>query len=125
MFKHCMTNILNFACQACLCIWPPRQTFVDKHILLVNGLKNIFCSSQAKNVSQAHVCVMAKSTNIMFDRQKFKCFSSNAFSFLGGDSIYWDTGCAIFLGYFFSCKINFWVYFVACNKFLGIVLSLE
>ena len=22
----------------------------------------------------------------------------------------WDTGCAIFLGYFFGWKINFWVY---------------
>ena len=31
----------------------------------------------------------------------------------------WDTGCAIFLGYFFGWKINFWVYFLACNKFLG------
>ena len=42
----------------------------------------------------------------------------------GGTSIDWDTGCAI-LGYFFSWKINFWVYFIACNKFLGQDFSLE
>ena len=30
-----------------------------------------------------------------------------------------------FLGYFFGKKINFWVYFIACNKFLGQVFSLE
>ena len=37
----------------------------------------------------------------------------------------WDTGCAIFLGYFFGWKISFWVYFIACNKFLGQDFSLE
>ena len=31
----------------------------------------------------------------------------------GGTPIYWEKGCAIFLGYFFNWKINFWVYFVA------------
>ena len=30
-----------------------------------------------------------------------------------------------FLGYFFGWKINFWVYFIACNKFLGQDFSLE
>ena len=30
-----------------------------------------------------------------------------------------------FLRELFSWKINFWVYFVACNKFLGQVFSLE
>ena len=50
----------------------------------------------------------------------------NANILLGGVTpIYWDTGCAIFLGYFFGWKINFWVYFVACNKFLGQFFSLE
>ena len=38
--------------------------------------------------------------------------------------IHWDTGCAIFW-VLFSMKINFWVYFVACNKFLDLVFSLE
>ena len=37
----------------------------------------------------------------------------------------WDTGCAIFLGYFFGWKIHFWVYFIACNKFLGQDFNLE
>ena len=43
----------------------------------------------------------------------------------GGTPIYWEKGCAIFLGYFFNWKINFWVYFVACNKFLGLVFGFE
>ena len=30
-----------------------------------------------------------------------------------------------FLGYFLGWKINFWVYFIACNKFLGQDFSLE
>ena len=34
-------------------------------------------------------------------------------------------GMCHFLGYFFSLKINFWVYFIACNKFLGQDFSLE
>ena len=43
----------------------------------------------------------------------------------GVTPIYWDTGCAIFLGYFFGWKINFCIYFAACNKFLGQFFSLE
>ena len=43
----------------------------------------------------------------------------------GVTPINWDTGCDIFLGYFVGLKINFWVYFVACNKFLGHFFSLE
>ena len=43
----------------------------------------------------------------------------------GVTSIDWEMGCAIFLGYFISWKINFWVYFIACNKFLGQDFSLE
>ena len=37
----------------------------------------------------------------------------------------WDMRCAIFEGTFFGWKINFWVYFIACNKFLGQDFSLE
>ena len=44
---------------------------------------------------------------------------------VGVTPIDWDTGCAIFLGYLFSWKINFWVYFIACNKFLGQDFNLE
>ena len=39
--------------------------------------------------------------------------------------IYWNTGCAILLGYFFAWKINFWAYFVACNILLGEFLTLK
>ena len=64
-YKRCLTNISNFACNAYLYVWLPRQTLFDKHILLVNifeAFQNMFCLSQAKNVCQAHVCVMAKPT---------------------------------------------------------------
>ena len=45
---------------------------------------------------------------------------------LGGITpIDWDTQCAIFLGYFFGWKINFWVYFIACNKFWVKILALN
>ena len=63
-----MTNISNFVCQACFLVWPPRQTLLDKHILLVN-FQNVFCLSQAENVCQAHVCVMAKLANTALDKQ--------------------------------------------------------
>ena len=56
MYKHCLTNSSNFACQAYQCVWQPRQTFLDNHILLVN-FKNIFLT---KNVCQAHIRVMTK-----------------------------------------------------------------
>ena len=42
-----------------------------------------------------------------------------------GTAIDWGTRCAIFLDYFFGSKINSWVYFIACNKFLGQDFSLE
>ena len=37
----------------------------------------------------------------------------------GGSSHRLGYGMCHFLGYFFSWKINFWVYFIACNKFLA------
>ena len=37
----------------------------------------------------------------------------------GVTPIDWNTGCAIFLGYFFGWKINFWVKILVLNKFLG------
>ena len=43
----------------------------------------------------------------------------------GGDSHRLGYGMCHFLGYFFGWKINFWVYFIACNKFLGQDFSLE
>ena len=46
--------------------------------------------------------------------------------FLGWKINFWVyfVACNI-LGYLFGWKINFWVYFVACNKFLGQVFSLQ
>ena len=43
----------------------------------------------------------------------------------GVTPIDWDAGCVIFLGYFFGLKINFLVYFKACDRFLGQDFSLE
>ena len=42
-----LTNMSNFACQACLYICSPRQTLLDKQVLLVN-VSETFCLSQAK-----------------------------------------------------------------------------
>ena len=47
-FKYCLRNISNFACQACLRVWPPRQTLLDKHILLVNFQKHFFACHKQK-----------------------------------------------------------------------------
>ena len=82
--KHCSLNISNFARQTCLPVWPPRQTLLDKHILLVNAFEtfqNIFCLTRAKNVCQAPVCVVAKPTNILLDKQNFKCLPNNIYLF--------------------------------------------
>ena len=42
-----------------------------------------------------------------------------------GNSHILGYGMCHFLRVLFGWKINFWVYFVACNKFLGQVFSLE
>lgn len=46
MYKHCLTNVLNFACKACLWVWPPRQKLLVKHILhlsvLTGKISNIY-----------------------------------------------------------------------------------
>ena len=34
-----LENISNLSSQACLCAWPPRQTLLDKHIMLVKFQK--------------------------------------------------------------------------------------
>ena len=33
-YRHCLTNISNFDCRVCLCVSPPRQTLLDKHVCL-------------------------------------------------------------------------------------------
>ena len=48
-----------------------KRWLLHKHIMLVIN----------KNVCQAHVCVMAKLTNIVLDRQNFTCLPNNACSF--------------------------------------------
>ena len=65
-------NISNFACQAYLCVCPPRQTLPYSLILVVKF---------QKHVCQANVCVLAKLTNIVLGRQNLKCLSINASSF--------------------------------------------
>ena len=54
----------------------------DKHCLIcLSTFKNIVRLSQAKDVLQAHVCVMAKPANTVLDRQNFKCLPNNACPF--------------------------------------------
>ena len=61
----------DFACQECLC-----AGHHDK-----NCLTSTFCLSVFRNFSETYVCqahancVMAKPTNIVLDRQNFKCLS--------------------------------------------------
>ena len=61
--------------KAYLYVWPPRQTLLDKHILLVN-ISETF-QKHFLLVCQARVCVVAKQTNIVLDKQNFKCLPSN------------------------------------------------
>ena len=49
--RHCLANILNFAFQ------------FQKHFLLV----------ASRNVYQACVCIMAKPTNMVIDKQNCRC----------------------------------------------------
>ena len=54
--------------------------------------KNIFCLSQAKNVCQASVCVVAKPTDIVLDKQNFKCLPNNVCPFCWGLNQYLPAG---------------------------------
>ena len=69
----CLSNILNSAWQACLSVWPPRQALLEKH--------KHFCLSEAKNVCQTRVCVVAQPANIVHDKQNFKCLPNNVCPF--------------------------------------------
>ena len=54
----------------------------DKHCMTCfSSFKTFFCLLEARNVCQSHVCVMAKLTNSVLDRQFFKCLPNNACSF--------------------------------------------
>ena len=55
MCKHCMTNISNFACQACLCVRPPRQTLLDKHFSIVTSKTFFACHKQKMFVKHMFV----------------------------------------------------------------------
>ena len=73
--KHCLTNVLKF----CLSNMLVRLATI-KHCLpstvCFSSFKNIFLLVTSKNVCQAHICVMAKSTNIVLDKQNFNTCSS-------------------------------------------------
>ena len=53
--RHWLTNIPNFACQAYFCVWTPRQTLLDKHILLVNS-KTFLLVTSKKCLSSTCLC---------------------------------------------------------------------
>ena len=54
----------------------------EHHNVPVKFQKHL-CLSQAKNVCQACACVMAKLTNIVLDKQSFKCMSNTDASSFG------------------------------------------
>ena len=71
--KHCLTNISNLACQACLWVWPPRQTLVDKHTCLPEFQKHfLFVTSKKCFVKHMFVwwpnrptlCLTSKTSNV-------------------------------------------------------------
>ena len=68
----------------------------DKHCLtrtfclsmFLKLFKNIFCLSEAKNVCLACACVVAKPTNVVLDKQNFKCLPNNVCPFGRGLRFY-------------------------------------
>ena len=96
--RHCLANISNFACQACLCIWLPRQALLDKHILLVNFQKH-FLLVTSKIICQGRVCVVVKQTSIVLDKQNFKCLSNRVCPF--GQEIKMKPSCMLLLWHLF------------------------
>ena len=83
MYKHCLTNISNFACQTCMLVrLATQQTLLDKHMLLVKFQKHLLLVTR-KNVYQARVGVMAKLTNIVLDKLNSKRLPNNACSLAG------------------------------------------
>ena len=111
-----MANISNFACQACLPVWPTRQTLLYKHSLVVSVFETFqkrFLFVTSKSVCQARVCVVAKPTNIVFDKQNFKCLSNNVCPFGRDLSVFTiDCQCLKVLNYdffdFLQCVALIW-----------------
>ena len=58
--------------------------------------------------------------NFFWKKSNYICIISR-----GGNSHRLGYEMYHFLGYFFGYKINFWVYFIPCNKFLGQDFRLE
>ena len=55
-----------------------RGLSVKHRTLCLPILKNDFCLSQAQNVCQVHVCVITKLTNIVLDKQNFRCLLNSS-----------------------------------------------
>ena len=49
--------------------------------MFLKSFKNISCLWQEKNICQTYVCMVAKLTNIGFDKQNLKCLSNNVCTF--------------------------------------------
>ena len=62
----------EFCRSSCLCVWPPRQALLDKHILLVNVFETF--------VKQVFVW-LSKGRTIVLDKQNFKCLPNNVCSY--------------------------------------------
>ena len=58
-------------------VWPQWQALLNKHIFMVSKTS---CHKQ-KNVCQACICVVAKPTNIVLEKQNFKCWPNNVCPF--------------------------------------------
>ena len=100
-FPHKNINLTFLICEWVLKPQPNGQTFQtlpvkhacpfghhNKHLtstfcfsMFFKLFKNIFCLSQAKNVCQASVCVVAKPANIVLEKQNFKCLPNNVCPF--------------------------------------------
>ena len=70
----------EFACQAYLCVWPPRQALLDKHILLVyvfwNFPKTFFLLVTSKKCLLSTYLCSGQTDEHCAWRQNFKCLQS-------------------------------------------------
>ena len=68
-------------------VWQTVLIFLVKHACAFGHhekhchFQNMFRLSQGKNVYRAHVCGVAKPTNIVLDKQNFKCWLNNVCPF--------------------------------------------
>ena len=66
--QGCLTGKIRNVCQT-------------MSVLLAGALQEHFLFVTSKNVCQAHVSEVAKSTNIVLDKQNFSCLPNNACPF--------------------------------------------